>query len=297
MITSQKMMVDGLETFCYVDGSGPPLVLLHGMMANSDCWLWTLEALRGDYTVIAPDLPVHGRTAGLARCASVDYYVRWLERFTQEMGLARFNLLCHSMGGAIGAAFTRRYPGQVRRLVLVDALGMSGAIPWDTVLLLTRRSPFALAMMLTGKVQPYFSRYVRQRILMHPDGPSGETLAAMLKANEASRLRVLLAGTRLLMADFLLPRKRQAFAQSLRQITVPTLIAWGRHDGLLPIRHAHAGQTHMPGARLRIFEASAHMPMLDEPDAFSSTIRRFLNTDDEHGQAAGSLADTRRSEQ
>ncbi len=62
----------------------------------------------------------------------------------------------------------------------------------------------------------------------------------------------------------------------LQEIQVPTLIVWGRHDGLLPVAHAFSGLAHLHDGRVCIFEHSAHMPMMEEPEGFIDVVRAFL---------------------
>ena len=88
---------------------------------------------------------------------------------------------------------------------------------------------------------------------------------------------------RLLIRDFLTPARRQAFARTLADIDAPTLIAWGRHDGLLPLRNAYRGVEALPGAQLVIFDDSAHVPMLEQPEAFNQRVAAFLSNDGRPG--------------
>jgi pimeloyl-ACP methyl ester carboxylesterase len=83
-------------------------------------------------------------------------------------------------------------------------------------------------------------------------------------------------GLRLIAADFVPPGKRQAWVERLAAITAPTLIVWGQQDGLLPVEQCAQASGLLPHAQMRIFEHSAHIPMLEEPERFNALVRRFL---------------------
>jgi pimeloyl-ACP methyl ester carboxylesterase len=102
-------------------------------------------------------------------------------------------------------------------------------------------------------------------------------LTHMAERNIKGWVWMLWAGLRLLLVDFLPGGKRRAFARRLGDIRVPVLITWGRFDGLLPVRNATEAKALMPGARVRVFGNSAHMPMLEEPEAFEALVREFLH--------------------
>lgn len=289
MHDSLTVTADKLETFVFCEGEGPPVVMLHGWAATSDCWRYTFDALKADYQVVAPDLPGHGRTKGQVRPSTVQGHVRWLDGLLDALNLDDITLMGNSMGGAISAAYTLAHPERVARLVLVDGLGMGGRIPWKAAGPLMARLPDAAASWLTGRIDPHLLRYMEKRVFMDPWGTPREIIETMTNLNRKRGLGPMRAGLQLLLTDFLPPGKRQAFAEQLEAIQTPTLITWGRHDGLLPVENAFAGAERIPTALVSIFEHSAHSPMVDEPEAFNQVVTQFLESGDA-GITGGEMA-------
>jgi pimeloyl-ACP methyl ester carboxylesterase len=276
MENSITVTVNGLETFVYREGSGPPLVMLHGMAATSDCWTYAFEKLKVSYTTIAPDLPGHGRSSGGAYPYGLNFYLRWLVVLLETLEVDKPILMGASMGGAVSLAYTVAHLERVERLILVDALGIGTRLSLAGRMIF--QLPYFIAGMLTRRADPYLFRYLQPWSFRDPWGPAGKIIARMANVNRRQGIWPLWAGTRFILTDFLLPGKRDLFNRRLNEITQPTLITWGRHDAMLPVSNALAGAERIPNARLRVFENSAHAPMLEEPEAFNRAVLEFLKT-------------------
>jgi len=277
MYETRTLDVDGIETFLYQEGSGPPLVMLHGIAANSEIWFFTLDEFRSDYTCYAPDLPGHGRSGGRNKPYSINFYVRWFNKLLDELEITEpFVLLGSSMGSAIAAAFTERYPDRVKTLILSNGLGVTGDMPWDSVGTLLPRLPFGLGLIITQKVDPFLYRYLKGQVIVDPLGHARRVVDSMAEVSKKSGLWPYISGLRVLLVDFLSRRKRKKFAEKLRGIKIPMLITWGRHDGILRVTNARKAMETFPDAELTIFENSAHTPMVDQPEQFNKRVKSFL---------------------
>jgi pimeloyl-ACP methyl ester carboxylesterase len=285
MQESTVVMVDGIETFLFIEGEGSPVVLVHGMTASAESWLYTFDALKTDYRVFAPDLPGHGRSAGGRYPYCLDFYTRWLDTLLDALGLEKIALFGHSMGGAVCLAYTMAHPERVERLMLSNALGMSNSLPMRTALQSMTKFPHLLLATLTGRDDPHLFRYIQGRTLNDPWGVARPALEGMLSAGRTYPRLLWGAwpGFRLILADFVPPKKRRDFVARQTSITVPTLIAWGPDDGLLPLAHAYEARGRIPGAALHIFEQSNHAPMMEEPEAFNAAMRVFLDGASQQG--------------
>lgn len=269
---------NGIATHVFDEGAGDALVMLHGWAATSDSWQAAFDALKADHRVIAPDLPGHGRTAGGWLPYGLGFMRRWLTDVLDALGVPQVTLLGNSLGGALSLAFARAQPERVSRLVAVDALGMSDRIPYSTAGHMIRRFPNLVRLAFTRKLDPYLMRYLSGMVVLDP-WAQREIIFTMTELNLKRGLTSLWSGTRVLLSDFSLPGKRRKFVRDLTEIQIPTLIVWGRHDGLLPVAHAFSGLEYLRDARVCVFEKSAHMPMMEEPDGFIDIVRAFLKND------------------
>src|SRR5215210_4040316 len=117
---SEKRRVRGIEMAYDVEGSGPPVVLLHGYPFNRSMWREQVEALQGSFRVITPDLRGLGETEGGAEPATMNEMAQDVAALLDELKITRVILGGLSMGGYVSLAFTRRFPLRVRTLVLAD---------------------------------------------------------------------------------------------------------------------------------------------------------------------------------
>jgi pimeloyl-ACP methyl ester carboxylesterase len=127
-IAERSVEVAGLHVH-YRQAGDAPILYLHGVPTHSYDWIPFLERYGG----IAPDLPGFGRSA---KPGDFDYsiqgYDRWLEAFTDEVGLDRFSLVVHDWGG-VGLAFAQRFPERVERLVLFSTVPLLPGFHWHRV--------------------------------------------------------------------------------------------------------------------------------------------------------------------
>ncbi len=111
-------------------GSGPTLILLHGLGTSSETWVPTIRALADRFTVYAPDLAGHGQSSGAPLRGSVEPLVKALDDLCAEQGIQTAAVVGHSLGGLVAVRFALNHPGRVSHLVLVDAGGIGEEMSW-----------------------------------------------------------------------------------------------------------------------------------------------------------------------
>jgi pimeloyl-ACP methyl ester carboxylesterase len=114
--------------FYTTTGSGEPLVLLHGFLESSTIWKDIITALKNKYTIIALDLPGHGKSGNISEIHSMELMAEVLHGLLEYLGISKSKLVGHSMGGYVALAFTERFPAAVDTLVLLNSTSISDSL-------------------------------------------------------------------------------------------------------------------------------------------------------------------------
>jgi pimeloyl-ACP methyl ester carboxylesterase len=274
----EEILLHGHRVSYRTAGRGPLVVLIHGITGNSQQWDEVMPLLAERYSVVAPDLLGHGRSAKPRGDYSLGAYAVGIRDLLIALGHRRATVVGHSLGGGIAMQFSYEYPVFCERLVLVSSGGLgrrvhpllqAATLPGAEVVLPLITSPPVIAA-----ASAVAKRLGRLGLQLGPD------LAEM------GRGYASLADT----------GARQAFLHSLRAVIepggqrvsardrlylaemVPSLVVWGGADPLIPVEHAAIAQREMPGSRLEIFEDAGHFPFLEEPERFAEVLGRFLDS-------------------
>lgn len=272
--------IHGYRRAVRIAGSGPALLLIHGVGDNSTTWNSVHAKLAQRFTVIAPDLLGHGESDKPRADYSLAAFANGMRDLLAALGIDRVTLVGHSLGGGIAAQFVYQYPHMVERLVLVSSGGVTkdvsialrmAALPMGSEALAALRLPGVLpALQLAGRAAQTVigsTKYGRDlpdslRLLARLADP-----AALSAFSRTLRSVVDGRGQFVTMLDrsYLMP-------------SVPKLIIWGEDDMVIPVNHARIAHAAMPDSHLKIFGGSGHMPFRDHPDQFVDIIERFIES-------------------
>lgn len=249
------------------EGSGPALVLLHGIGHHWQGWQPVIERLAGEFDVIACDSPGFGRSAPLPEAVkpTIAAYVDAFEWFFAELGIERPHVAGNSMGGAIALELARRR-------AIRSATAFSPAGFWTPAELRFCQLSLGLLGGVPAPLQPLLERIARTRAgrialfsqnFGYPERMPGEEAAATLRdAWAAPAFAAALAA----FDDY-----RFQAPEQLRG--TPVTIAWGIRDKLLPYRlQAPRAQAMLPWAR-HLTLGAGHVPFFDDPAAVAEVIR------------------------
>jgi pimeloyl-ACP methyl ester carboxylesterase len=280
MLVRQELELHGHTVTYRTAGSGPVLLLLHGIANSSETWEPVADALSEHFTLIAPDLLGHGASATPRGDYSLGAHASGARDLLTALGHDRVTVVGHSLGGGVAMQFAYQFPERCERLGLVS----SGGLGKEVHLLLR-----AAALPGADWVLPLLtSTGVRQ---------AGRGLTAVLKRGRIAPkgdLAVLAQGFASLDSN----GSRQAFLHTVRSVidvsgqrvsasdrlhlaaVLPTLIVWGEKDSIIPVKHGRAAHEAMPGSRFEIFPEAGHMPHHDDPARFAHTLENFCDQTD-----------------
>jgi len=256
-------------------GSGPVLLLVHGMAGTSDNWRDVLEPLAHRHTVIAPDLPGHGASAGGRGDYSLGSLATGLRDLLLTLGHERATLVGHSLGGGIAMQFAYQFPEMVERLVLVSSGGLGPEVsPILRAAALPGADLFISATASVGQAVGGVIGRGLSTIGLEPGPDVAEVTRGYASLAEPRRRKAFLATLRAVIGT-----EGQQISASDRLYlaeAVPMLIVWGARDPIIPARHGEDAHRALPGSRLEIFESAGHMLQLEQPGRFIAVLERFL---------------------
>ena len=288
--TLQFRTIHGYRRAFRIAGSGPALLLIHGIGDNSTTWGPVHARLASRFTVIAPDLLGHGQSDKPRADYSVAAYANGMRDLLSVLDIERVTVVGHSLGGGVAMQFAYQFPHLVERLILVGAGGVTRDVNIALRFAALPMGGEALALLRLPLVLPALR--VAGRALGFALAPTG------VGRDIPNLLRIL--------ADLPEPTASSAFTRTLRAVvdwrgqvvtmldrcylteSVPVQLIWGDQDLVIPVSHAHMAHAAMPGSRLEIFAGSGHFPFHDDPDRFIALVESFIDTTApaDHDQAA-----------
>jgi pimeloyl-ACP methyl ester carboxylesterase len=259
-------------------GSGPAVLLLHGMACDHTTWAPVIEKLAKHHTVIAPDLLGHGKSDKPRADYSVGGYANGMRDLLTVLGVDKATVVGHSLGGGVAMQFAYQFPERTERLVLVAPGGLG---PEVTALIRAVTLPgFHQAVgVLTLPVLRHLATGALRAAaqLPHPAARDLDEIAAMVEALRDPRARralrhvvracVDLRGQIITMVD------RAYLTQEL-----PMCVIWGTADPVIPASHAETVRQIAQTARVELVENAGHFPHKADPEAFVASVESFIRS-------------------
>jgi len=275
--TRESLEIHGHQVCFRQAGSGPVLVLIHGITGSSLTWEDVISPLAEHHTVIAPDLLGHGDSAKPRGDYSLGAHASGVRDLLLALGHERATVVGHSLGGGVAMQFAYQFPECIDRLVLVASGGLgrevslllrSAALPGAEYVL-----PLLVAQPLRNTVGTVAG--LLDRLGVRP-GPDVEEMAHGFAS----------------LGDL---ETRQAFIHTVRAILdidgqrvsahdrlylaagVPSLLIWGDSDRIIPVTHGYHAHEEMPGSRLEVYPDAGHFPHRADPMRFVEDLLQFTS--------------------
>lgn len=273
MLRYSHVTVDDRQIHYATEGSGIPLLLIHGLPFDHRAWVPTIPYLSGHFRVVAPDLPGCGKSSGGRGAGSPDDFIRSMAGLLTTLRMVPCLVAGVSFGGGVALGLAAHYPERVRSLIAVDAPGVQywPATRQARLAHAVRSLPgmLALGLRLAPRAQ---ARWFLRSAFYDRRQASDEIVEQV-----AATLRDP-TGRRTLIQSL---RRADEWRQVMRQlggIRAPTLLAWGEHDRLYGLSAAERLRHAIPGARLVTIAGAGHLPSIERPIELAELMRRFFAT-------------------
>jgi pimeloyl-ACP methyl ester carboxylesterase len=259
-------------------GSGPAVLLLHGIGDSSDTWRRVIPELAQTHTVIAPDLLGHGRSDRPRADYSIAAYACGMRDLLSVLDVERATVVGHSLGGGVAMQFAYQFPERCERLVLVSSGGVGRQTTPLLQMLATPGFESLLPILTAPGIRHMGTATIKLLKLVGTDlGRDADDLIRLFDALPDRMARNAFLRTLRAAVD----RHGQVITMLDRcYLTegMPTLLIWGGRDAVIPADHGRIVHAAMPGSKLEIFDDAGHFPHHSEPERFLSLVRDFLTS-------------------
>ncbi|WP_163867799.1 alpha/beta fold hydrolase [Myxococcus eversor] len=265
----QEVAELGNRFLSYVDwGSGPPVVLLHGMPTWSYLWSGIAQGLAVSNRVLAPDLLGYGFSDKRDRFdRSIARQAEAVEAWLDRLGVVDATVVGHDVGGGVALQLAVRFPRRVARLCLMDSVCYDA---WPKGLMAQLGTPGMARRLTPERLTRFLTPALKRKGFATPQ--TAELLEGLLAPYATEVGMVSLSRD----AVSLNTNHTLELASKLSHLAVPTLVLWGEKDGLLPAKFGERLAWDIPGARWMKVPRAGHFVMWDAPHAVAMELFGFL---------------------
>ena len=242
------------------DPAKPNVILLHGLGGSTGNWIANMAALSQGYHVIVLDQVGFGKSDKPFLKYRVGTFVDFLDKFMFELKIEKASLVGNSMGGWVAAMMAVKYPNRVEKIVLADAAGIVPA-KYD------ENQVYQLNNSTRDEIRANMKLIFASPMLQNNAVLVDQFMTSRVTANDGITINAMIESIK---------RKEDFLNDHLGEIKKPTLIIWGKQDGLLPIADAYTFNKGIANSELVIFDACGHVPQFEKAADFNKAVLVFL---------------------
>jgi pimeloyl-ACP methyl ester carboxylesterase len=252
------------------EGSGPVLLLLHGVCASLHTWDAWVETLKPYYRIIRFDIPGFGFSS-IPENGGYDpeMGVEIIEKFVKKMGIEHFFLAGNSIGGFISWKYALKYPDRVDKLILIDAVGHNQELPW-----IMSFASHPVIRPFARRIMPrFFFDMAARQVFGDPSKLTDQIKDRYFELSTTN-------GNRKAYVDFFTVMRKLCHSKELPEgmarIKPPLMVMWGTEDRWVPLKYFQLWKQIFPDATFKTYEGVGHTPMEEIPVQTADDARAFL---------------------
>ena len=261
------------EKYHYTEqGTGPPLLLLHGLFDSLQTWDDLAPLLSQNFKVYALDLPGFGKSPLPSDWPeSLSGITEHLIAFLDDLDLERISLVGNSMGGSLSLALTQKYPERIHKIALLNPYGLP-EVP---------QAVFSARRKTLGTILPYLLRAGAMKLCIKGIFSRSLYEQSLLTPTRIKRIAEPFSSLKQLKSLFrflraISPEQIQEIDRRLGEIRQAVLILWGTEDGWLTETHWQHLENRLPSAQVKKIEACGHLPQIEKPEVVAKALIPFF---------------------
>jgi pimeloyl-ACP methyl ester carboxylesterase len=274
----RETTIHGHRVAYRMTGSGPPILLLHGITSSSETWSEVAPMLGRDYTVLAPDLVGHGQSAKPRGDYSMGALASGVRDLSVTLDLGPATVVGHSLGGGVAMQYAYQFPEWTNRLALVSSGGLGSEVHGFLRAATLPGSELVIPLLAAARVLS--AGRAAGRLLGRLGVQWGTDTVEMARGHASlgdAESRLAFVHTLRASVD---PRGQRVGGTDRLYLAsqMPLLILWGERDRVIPVAHGRRAHELVPESRLVLFERAGHFPYLDEPKRFVATMQDWITS-------------------
>lgn len=269
---SEFVEIDGMQVHYRDEGNTSdsiPLILIHGTGASLHTWEGWVKSLKKNHRIITFDLPAYGLTGpNPTGDYSQDYYVSFVDKLLTKLSVHKCILGGNSLGGGITWAYSLAHPERVQKMILVDAGGYPMTSKSVPIAFQLARIPILNSIFQYVTPRSVIEKSIRN-VYVHDERITDKLInryfeLALREGNRKAfidRIKISIVSDKYL---------------KIKTLILPTLIIWGKQDGLIPITVGEQFHHDLPNDTMVVFKDLGHTPMEEDPESTVKAVKYFL---------------------
>ena len=274
----QYLTIHGHRRAYVKEGTGPALLLLHGLGCDHTTWQPVIQALSRHYTVIAPDLLGHGLSDKPRADYSVGGYANGMRDLLTVLGIDKVTVVGHSLGGGVAMQFAYQFPERTERMILVAPGGMGPEVTRVIRAITLPGFHTTMGVMTLPGLRHLTTSYLRALAgTGMPMVRDLDEVAAIFDSFKDAKSREAIRHVVSAVVDWrgqIVTMADRAYLTA----AMPMCVIWGTDDYVIPVRHAGNAAEMAPGCTVEVIADAGHFPHKDHPQRFVKLVNDFIRT-------------------